>query len=105
MLKRIIAVFLFQAQSYVLPRDGGVDIRFRNLLQLVLGIYRTHGIYGFYHGLLANSLKVGDIVDKGGMTIFCALGYNATLMIVAPKIRLVFDIANIVMCELCQNHL
>uniref|UniRef100_A0A914VHH2 Uncharacterized protein n=1 Tax=Plectus sambesii TaxID=2011161 RepID=A0A914VHH2_9BILA len=46
------------AQSYVLPREGGVDIRFRNIFGLVLGIWKAHGVYGFYHGLLANSMKI-----------------------------------------------
>jgi len=46
------------AQSAFLPKNGGVDVRFTNLIQCVSNIYKYWGVSGFLFGVVANVTKV-----------------------------------------------
>jgi len=46
------------AQSPFLPKNGYVDLRFTNLLECVLNIYKYQGVSGFLFGIFANASKV-----------------------------------------------
>jgi len=46
------------AQSPFLPKNGYVDIRFTNLLECVVNIYKFSGVSGYLYGVFANVTKV-----------------------------------------------
>jgi len=46
------------AQSPFLPKNGYVDVRFTNLFECVLNVYKYTGIPGFLFGVFANAAKV-----------------------------------------------
>jgi len=48
----------FMAQSYVLPREGKVDVHFRNVWQCVVQMYKLGGVFSFFNGSAANAIKM-----------------------------------------------